>query len=90
MDVLEFEVVFPSSKLLRRSSKNTLQPGDVATLTANRGNIHSLRATEFSQLLDVFTPPYNDDRSDRSRWLERDSEPIPGMDGQTFRAWLAD
>ena len=71
---------------VRRISKVTLSPGDVATLTAIRGNIHSLRAEEFIQLLDVFTPPYNDGRSDRSRWFEREAKPVHGSGGLTFRA----
>ena len=94
VEIDNFDQVEPSQNenqfLLKRSAKQTLYPGDVATLTATRGNIHSLRATEFTQLLDVFTPPYNDDRSERSRWFEREQTPVQGLDGQTYRAWLAD
>ena len=59
---------------------------DIGTLTSRDSNIHGLRALEFTQMLDVFTPPYNDDRSERSRWFERATTPLPGRD-EVFAAW---
>lgn len=54
--------------LLQKERNLTMKPGTTATLTANRGNIHELHAKEFTRMIDVFTPPYNRDRSSRSRY----------------------
>lgn len=63
----------------------TLVPGSFATLTGTRGNIHTVRATEYTELLDVFTPPYTQDRIARYRYYVRDSEPYSGSD--VYEAW---
>ena len=61
--------------LLQKERQLTMTPGDTATLTVNRGNIHELHAKEFTRMIDVFTPPYNRDRSTRSRyyWISKDA-----------------
>ena len=71
--------------LLERIDQLTLTPGDHCTLTAERGNIHSLVATQFTQLLDVFTPPYDAEKLTRYRWYERSLLPYEGED--VFEAW---
>ncbi len=63
---------------LQRLAVSNVTPGVHATLTANRGNIHSLRAISRTELLDVFTPGYNQDRSVRSKWFTRSSTPVDG------------
>ncbi|KEQ18718.1 hypothetical protein GZ78_00980 [Endozoicomonas numazuensis] len=55
----------------------TLTKGNFSTLTTQRGNIHSLEATQDCILLDVFTPPYRGDRLERYRWYTRSSLPEP-------------
>lgn len=54
--------------LLQKERQLTMTPGTTATLTVSRGNIHELHAKEFTRMIDVFTPPYNRDRSNRSRY----------------------
>lgn len=54
--------------LLKKERHLTMTPGVTATLTVNRGNIHELYAKDFTRMIDVFTPPYNRDRSSRSRY----------------------
>ncbi|MGB0592424.1 MAG: hypothetical protein ACPGU1_22290 [Myxococcota bacterium] len=71
--------------LLERVENLTLVAGDHCTLTAERGNIHTVVALEFTQLLDVFTPPYDDEKLLRYRWYERDPSPYEGED--IFEAW---
>ena len=71
--------------LLERVVQRELEPGDYCTLTATHGNIHSVRAQSFTQLLDIFTPPYDDERLTRYRWYERAAEPYEGED--LFEAW---
>ena len=71
--------------LIEQVDQLELSPGLSATLTAQRGNIHALVATQYTELLDVFTPPYDDERLTRYRWYERASEPIDG--GSVFEAW---
>ena len=84
-DLLE-EPSIDGNLLLVRSGSVVLTAGMSATLTSERGNIHALRATRFTQLLDVFTPPYNDDRIARSRWYRRSAEHYLGRD-EVFEAW---
>ena len=54
---------------LRHESTVTMVAGSTGTLTSTTANLHDLEAQEFTRLIDVFTPPYNDDRSRRSRWF---------------------
>ncbi len=70
---------------IKRVVNTTLRAGQFSTLTSARGNIHSLVAEEFTELLDVFTPPYDDERLTRYRWYERAAESTEG--GDVFEAW---
>jgi len=71
--------------LMEQVLQEKLTPGVFASLTAEHGNIHRLVATEYTELLDVFTPPYDKERMTRYRWYERADEPIDG--GVVFEAW---
>jgi len=71
--------------LIERVAEVTLAPGDYATLTESRGNIHALVAHEWCELLDVFTPPYTPDRIREYRWYGRSDEPVEG--DSIFAAW---
>ena len=79
------EVSDDGKLLLERVEQKTLTTGLFSTLTANRNTIHGLRARMYTALLDVFTPPYDKDRSDRFRWYERELVPIEGT--EIFEAW---
>jgi ribosomal protein L13E len=59
----------PKQVRLRHDATLTMVAGTTGTLTSTTGNLHDLEAQEFTRLIDVFTPPYNDDRSRRSRWF---------------------
>lgn len=76
-DELE-EAPEPGHILLRETSQARLVKSNVSTLTSKERNIHRLQARELTQLVDIFTPPYNKDRSKRSRWFEVDDEPYKG------------
>lgn len=67
--------------LLQQRQKLVMGAGDSAILTADHGNIHTLKADQFTRLIDVFTPPYNRDRSRRSKYYQRDSTPYQGQVG---------
>ena len=62
----------PDQTLLQEDSILDMKSGDTAALTAQKGNIHRLHAKEFSRMIDVFTPPYDDDRSSRVRYYTLD------------------
>ncbi len=85
VDIENFDVLDEASAsgrlLLRRASQGTLRAGEVGTLTVDAGNVHTLTATEFTELLDVFTPGYNRDRALRSRYFARDAAAYDGRDG---------
>lgn len=70
---------------LRQVADLTLGPGDFATLTPDHGNIHALVATEWCELLDVFTPPYTPDRLEEYAWFARSAAPVEGDD--IFAGW---
>lgn len=75
----------PEHILLRETSQERLIKSQVSTLTSKERNIHRLEARELTQLVDIFTPPYNKDRSKRSRWFDVDEEPYKG-EGRDFLA----
>jgi hypothetical protein len=56
----------------------TLRQNDISTLTAKARNIHTLTARKVTQLVDIFTPPYDAERIEKSRWFELDPEARPG------------
>jgi PCO_ADO len=66
--------------LLRRVGQNVLRKNDLSTLTAKARNIHTLHARKVTQLVDIFTPPYNDERSEQSRWYELAPEARAGSE----------
>ena len=55
-----------------------MNKGDVSTLTAKARNIHTLKARQVTQLIDIFTPPYNKERQENSLWYELDERPVAG------------
>ena len=67
--------------LLKQQQKLVMGKGDSAILTADRGNIHTLKADSFTRLIDVFTPPYNWDRTRRVKNYRKDSKPYQGKQG---------
>ena len=79
-DKLE-ETAENGNPLLQFERHIDMSPGDTAALTANRGNIHTLRASRFTRMIDVFTPPYDRDRVERARYYTIDSSPYLGRAG---------
>lgn len=64
--------------LLKQTSHALLTKGNVSTLTSKERNIHRLKAQKLTQLVDIFAPPYNKERSEKSSWFHVDSEPFKG------------
>ena len=71
--------------LMEQVLQERMTPGAFATLTATHGNIHALVATEHTELLDVFTPPYDAERMKHYRWYRRSSDPVEG--DTIFEGW---
>lgn len=69
---------------LRPAGAVDVRPGIHATLTPERGNVHALHADVFTELIDVFTPPYDESRKADFKWYERNK--VPSQDG-TYAAW---
>jgi cysteamine dioxygenase len=55
-----------------------MKKGDISTLTSKARNIHTLKAKQVTQLIDIFTQPYNKERSENSQWYELDERPMLG------------
>lgn len=64
--------------LLKETSHDLLAKGKVSTLTSKARNIHSLKAKELTQLVDIFAPPYDKDKVEKSIWYDLDPEPLDG------------
>ncbi len=75
------EVSERNRPLLAEERSLDMKPGDIAALTVKQGNIHTLRALEFTRMIDVFTPPYNLDRVSRSKYFKIGSEPYQERQG---------
>ncbi len=67
--------------LLKFHNHLNMKSGDIAMLTENQGNIHTLKAKEFTRMIDIFTPPYNIDRRDRARYYWLDDEEYQEQEG---------
>ncbi len=72
-DLLE-EHDLKKNVLLKRTSHARLAKGKVSTLTSKERNIHRVAAREFTQLVDVFAPPYDNQRVADSTWYDVDPE----------------
>ena len=79
-DPIEDPMITPAAghQLLRRVGQSVLKKNDISTLTAKARNIHTLRSIKVTQLVDIFTPPYNKERVKESHWFELSPEPVPG------------
>ncbi|BDS07856.1 hypothetical protein NT6N_28960 [Oceaniferula spumae] len=64
--------------LLAETAQSTLSKGMVSTLTSKERNIHRLKAHSLTQLVDIFAPPYNKERAQKSTWFSVDPEPYQG------------
>lgn len=66
-------------QLLKCVDHSILKKNDISTLTAKARNIHTLKATKVTQLVDIFTPPYDKQKIEDSKWFELSPEPIQGQ-----------
>ena len=67
--------------LLRFERHLDMTAGDTAALTVGKGNIHTLKASKFTRMIDLFTPPYDRDRVTRARYYAKNSSPYLGRNG---------
>ena len=72
--------------LLKQTSHDLLAKGKVSTLTSKERNIHRVAAREFTQLVDVFAPPYDKKRIADSTWYNVDTEGYKGRGDGLFEA----
>jgi hypothetical protein len=63
---------------LKKVGTAVLKKNDISTLTAKARNIHTLKARKVTQLVDIFTPPYNKESADNSRWFELSPDAVSG------------
>lgn len=66
--------------LLKQTSHALLTKGNVSTLTSKERNIHRLQAQSLTQLVDIFAPPYNKERAEKSSWYKVDTETFQGYE----------
>ena len=85
IDIDNFDLLasksFNKKLLLRQTDSVTMKPGMVGSLSSTKGNIHSLRAREFTRLIDIFTPPYDQRRIKESNYFTKNKSSYRGIPG---------
>lgn len=66
--------------LLRKSSDTVMSKGQVSSLTSKERNIHTLKAKQLTQLIDIFAPPYDPQRAAKSSWFSIDTDQFEGKE----------
>jgi len=66
-------------QLLKRVGTTVLKKNEISTLTAKARNIHTLKAHKPTQLVDIFTPPYDKEKIEKSNWFSLSPDPITGQ-----------
>jgi hypothetical protein len=56
--------------VVRALPRAVLRPGDTSTLTEKVRNIHRVAAPVSAQIIDIFSPPYDSDRTVSTRWFK--------------------
>ena len=83
-----FKEKVPSKSIsLKQECEEILTPSHVSSLTAERGNIHFMKAEERTQIVDIFTPPYDNARAQQTHWYGIDDDPVD-RGGNKYRAVL--
>lgn len=67
--------------LLNQEGDEALLAGRVSTLTSTERNIHRVSAPVFSEVIDIFAPPYTAENSAKSRWFTVDEQAYQGQPG---------
>lgn len=73
------EVAGSSTILLKKLGSDLITPGKISTLTDTRRNIHYVKAQSFTQVIDIFTPPYNTERTNKTNWYRVEPRPVNGL-----------
>ena len=73
--------------VIREVENEILTASDISILTADEGNIHSIMPNEFTQMIDVFTPAYQDDT--KANWYIVNEEDFYNGQNNMFEAEYA-
>jgi hypothetical protein len=55
--------------ILKKEKNELLKAGDVSILTSTDSNIHEVMPNSFAQLIDIFTPAYNAENDNATKWF---------------------
>ena len=58
--------------------------GSTSLLGSSAGNIHELMPIKPTQLIDIFTPAYNETNTALSRWYQKLENPSEGAEADTL------
>jgi hypothetical protein len=72
--------------IIRALPQALLHPGDTSTLTEKERNIHRVAAPAAAQIIDIFSPPYDIERTNATRWFKLRSSKAYRPDSQLFIA----
>ena len=69
---------------IREVGNEIIEGGNVSILTAHEGNIHSIMPNKYTQIIDVFTPAYNQDT--KTIWYNVNEDGFYGGNKNVFEA----
>ena len=72
--------------IIRALPRTLLQPGDISTLTEKERNIHRVAAPTAAQIIDIFSPPYDAEKANSTRWFKLRSSRAHQADSRLFIA----
>ena len=72
--------------IIRALPRALLRPGDTSTLTEKARNIHRVAAPGPAQIVDIFSPPYDVDKTNATRWFKLRSSRVNRADPSLFVA----
>ena len=55
--------------ILKKEKSELLKAGEVSILNSTDSNIHEVMPNSFAQLVDIFTPAYNDENDKATKWF---------------------
>ncbi len=55
--------------ILKKEKSELLKAGEVSILTSTDSNIHEVMPNSFAQLVDIFTPAYNTENENATKWF---------------------
>lgn len=74
--------------ILKKEKSELLKAGEVSILTSTDCNIHEVMPKSFAQLVDIFTPAYNDENDKATKWFNLKEENYLGENDKVLMEYF--